>query len=875
MEQLWLNRFRRAANALLLLTIALGCLLVLQKSFHFINKGPLLNVDDSIPNVAVALAEHGRYGFLSSPTQGLHEVDRTHAFFNYGPLYFYFAAALTWLMGPSLVMYRMMHPLGLVGIVLASLFALKRFSLVGPALFAVAIFDIYLQSHWPIARPDIMVSVCVALMLIFAGHAVERGDQLSWFAAGFFACSAVTTHQIAAVLVPVTGVIWLWSVAAEWRDRTAEFWRRAGTSFLAVVLGGGAGAFLYLAAIDFRVRDLWDLGHAGITLYSRPYLEVLNSHLYYAWSSLNRTSFLLLKIGFWGAALLSLVGCFLPALWRRRVLAYVMPPVLVSGCYQLSLGFYGNNHSGYVILSQVATIWAIASLASLAIFWIRERFGRWGERVEMVALVATSLVMVKADVTWAKRPSTWEIEAAGNADINDYIREVESPLPEGAAAWGSLFFGLDAGDRTDLVQFGQMYRVVEDFRVDRRSKIAPDYLVLSSYEIDTDFVRCVGGADTYIENFTKLFPGIHYQPVHLAYAPPYGVTQEYRRVLENDLEGAKTEPSVAVNDGASRQWSTQLSAPWEVTFAPADSVTVNVAEYSIEIERKALRSLVANLPAGFFLIEVGIDRNDSGRVGFLAATPGRYFYWHGGWTNFAVPATPYLPGEKNGFLLVDHLGGPLYVSRFEYASTSQAPPVSHDLRKTAPSSIRALGSSTSRIGGDQSYGVRIVSVRRVSPLADESGRIQPVSVPAWTQWTRQDPNINAVSEVGDLLRLLGSVKSGAWLLQSPPIAVPMHQLFALTVPNEPASGALAIGVLGSDGNWLAPPTLMPRRVAFDTRNSTRVSIVITNSDLGLKKPIDVAVRPPTLVPVAPREQYVDRLMGCRSPYLAKSPDCSN
>ena len=867
-----MNRFRRAVNATLFLAIALGCLIVLQKSFHFINKGPLLNVDDSIPNVAVALAEHGRYGFLSSPTQGLHEVDRTHAFFNYGPLYFYLAAALTWLMGPSLVMYRMMHPLGLVGIVLVLLFALKRFSLVGPALFAVAIFYIYLQSHWPMARPDIMVSVCVALMLIFARHAIEQGDQLSWFAAGFFACSAVTTHQIAAVMVPVIGLIWLWSVAAEWRDRTAEFRRHARTSFLAVVLGGGAGALLYLAAIDFRVRDLWDLGHAGMTLYSRPYLEVLNSHLYYAWSSLNRTSFLFLKIGFCGAALLSLVGYFLPALWRRRVLAYVMPPVLVSGCYQLSLGFYGNNHSGYVILSQVATIWAVASLVSLTIRWICDRFGPRGHHLEVVALVAAVLAVARADVAWARWPSTWESISVGNADINDYIREVESPLPEGAAVWGSLFFGLDAGDRTDLVQFFQMYRVVQDFRADRRSNVAPDYLVLSSYELDTDFVRCVGGADSYIENFTKLFPGVRYLPVHLVYAPPYGVTREYQRVL--DQEDVKPEPGVAVNDGASRQWSTQLSPPLAVTFSPTSSVTVNVAEYSIKTERQALRSLMTNLPAGFFLIEVAIDRRDSGPVGFLTATPGRYFYWHGGWTNFSVPTAPYLPGDQDAFLLVDHLGGPLYVSRFEYAAALQASPPRRDLTKTASSLAKSRRDVMTVTKGDQPYGLTVVSVRRVSVLADESGRIQPLSVPVWTQWTPQNPNLRPGFEGGEL-RLFGSFQSGGWLLQSPPIAVPKHQLFALTVPTEPASGALEVGILGSNGNWLAPPTLMPRRVAFDTRDMNHVSIVITNSDLGFTKPLDVAVGTPILIPIAPREQYVDRLMGCRSPYLPKSPDCAN
>src|SRR5204863_267186 len=87
-----------------------------------------------VDTMASVVAGHGRYGVLSSPVQGVFEVDRTHAFFNYGPLYFYVAAALTWLMGPSLKLYRMLHPLGLVLVVLIAVWAMRRVSMVGPSL---------------------------------------------------------------------------------------------------------------------------------------------------------------------------------------------------------------------------------------------------------------------------------------------------------------------------------------------------------------------------------------------------------------------------------------------------------------------------------------------------------------------------------------------------------------------------------------------------------------------------------------------------------------------------------------------------------------------------------------------------------------------
>src|SRR5579864_5254871 len=115
----------------------------------------------------------------------------------------------------------MLHPAGLVCIVLASVWVFRRISLLGTALLAVMIFDIYLTSQWPLARPDIMVSVCVAFMLIFAARAIHDSGWLNWFAMGFFAASSVTTHQIAAAMIPAAGVIWAWSVIAERREAAA------------------------------------------------------------------------------------------------------------------------------------------------------------------------------------------------------------------------------------------------------------------------------------------------------------------------------------------------------------------------------------------------------------------------------------------------------------------------------------------------------------------------------------------------------------------------------------------------------------------------------------------------------------------------------
>lgn len=840
------QRLVSVVEFILFVAIAAASLIILQKSFHFIDTTPFLNVDDSIPNVAVTLAEHGRYGFLSSPTQGLYDVDRTHAFFNYGPLYFYVAAALTWLVGPSLKLYRMLHPTGLVWIVLASLWVFRRVSIVGTALLAVMIFNVYLISQWPLARPDIMVSVCAAGMLIFAARAISQGGRLNWFGVGFFAVSAVTTHQIAAAMIPVSGVIWVWSSIVRRRDAGAGFLRGLGVSLAALTMGGLAGTLVYLFAIDFRLHDLWVLGTAGMKVHGMPYAEAVQAHFDYAWASLPQFWRRVLEASFGAALLLAIGGSFLTEPTRRRVTSLVMPPVVAALFYQVSLGFYGNQHTGYAILSQVTTCWAIAAMFAAVVASVRDWAGPLGRVFESAVLAGMVLTLANSELTWLRTPSNWEIRAPGNVDISDYVQQVVAPLPERASVWGSLFFGLDAGDRTDLVQYTQVWKVLlDDFGVSRRAELAPDFLLLGSYELDTDSIRSIAGYDTTIENFGKLLPTVKYRLVHLVYAPPFGVTREYERIQESQRDDVTPVPGIAVNDGTNRQWNGALSAPLDVKTLSAEPVTANLSIYSLTPERAALSSARVDLPAGFYLIDVELERPDPSLAGFILATPGEYFYWRGGWTDFSMPAVPYLPGDKNAWVLVDHLGGPLYLSRYE-----NPPAVAH------------------------ASGIKITSVRRVAVLADKTGRIEPVTLPGWSEWQSREAGVSSHLDEKGNLQLKGTADPDAWLIQSPPIMVPQHERLALSLPTEPSSGGVEVGVMDSRGPWLASPTLMPRRVVFDTGTATQVTIVIANSHLGRAKPLDVSIQAGKMVPTKPESEYVDTIMGCRSPYIRLSkPDC--
>ncbi len=325
-------------DAVLILSVVFASLVVLHKSVRALDIVPYLEADDSIPNVAVALAEHGRYGFLASPTQGTRAVDRTHGFYNYGPLYFYVAAAAAWLAGPSLLLFRLFHPAGLIVIVALWLWTFRRVGVAAVAAFAIPLFSINLSVHSPIARPDIAVSMCVAPMLLCMAGAIDERRTSLWWAAGFFAGGAATSHLVASGVVVAAALVWLWSalVASREPDRPPKAWLLR--SLAALVGGGAAAGLVFLMAIDFRMGDLLDLTSDHATAHRRPFVESLAAHVARAWATGNDDDISrLVVVAFIGAACLVLAGPFLPPLRRRQVTAFVMPPVLTVVVHQLTM----------------------------------------------------------------------------------------------------------------------------------------------------------------------------------------------------------------------------------------------------------------------------------------------------------------------------------------------------------------------------------------------------------------------------------------------------------------------------------------------------------------------------------------------------------
>ena len=129
-----------------------------------------LSGDDAMGNISYALATEGRYGFLTSPI--LAHMPRDQGLFSYGPFYFYLGAALIWLFGYSVVLLRTIH-LGVILAVAAAggLWFRKAWG-VGP-LLAVGLLMAFERAHWPMIRPDSLVSFFAVALVISAGMAIR------------------------------------------------------------------------------------------------------------------------------------------------------------------------------------------------------------------------------------------------------------------------------------------------------------------------------------------------------------------------------------------------------------------------------------------------------------------------------------------------------------------------------------------------------------------------------------------------------------------------------------------------------------------------------------------------------------------------------
>lgn len=804
-------------NCILILSFAALSAVVLHHFFSLVGKSPYLATDDALANVSFNFAEWGRYGFPASPLQGGTMAIRTYAFFNFGPWYFLAGGALAWLFGPVFEIQRAIHPFGILVICVLAIVVFRRSCIAAAGIFAAALLWLFVFAHWPMARPDIMVSVLAMAGIAASGVAIRTRQPAWWVLSAFMIAAAISQHQISWALGP--GLIVIWLVASilnfqrevnpgtdsrgRWPDREYRI------AFIAAGVGAIAATVIYLIFIDFRISALVD----HFSYYSKVraasgdhggYLNVLAKHYAVAFSPFPRELFRFAAAGFGLAAILNLVCPFFGFALRRKVFAIVGPPVLIGGAYLLGLGVYGNWHAGYAILSQVSALWAAAAGIAALMVIIHSFWPRGAIRIDRILTLFVAALILWETQLLSEKSEAIQANAATMVNIDDYTNLVAAPMPPRARTWGTVQFGYKSSLRTDYLQLGEGILLASYFKPEVRESIAPDFIVLGYRELNDSFAGTVENAKalTQFKQLAQLFPGSRFELMHMVKAPPYGTTRIYNRV-PRAFERQTVVPSVNVNDGTSRQWGARLMPAVLPVMAHPRNVTFDLPFYGRRVQGTSKRAQQILLGKGVYLIEVVVNRKSRKGSGVLAATHGDRVIGNPNETGYGFEIAPYFFDERKVFLLVRNDGAPVYISQFDE---------------------------------DPEAGFLISSISPVEiiPVRTEKRKLPPLD-----QWRLLSAKGKIKSVTTGSIKVAGDNVPWGMQLGSPPIAVPKKTNIALSLPLEITGGNVAIGVLDSRGYWYLPPRSNLRKLVFNTGPWDTLTIVVAN--IGTPPPTEAAV----------------------------------
>lgn len=763
-----LVRGLRLAAAIVLLAYGL---LVVKDFFGYIDRYPYLAVDDSLANISAALAETGRYGFMASPVQGFTEVSRNTGFFNYGPWYFWLGAGLIWLFGYSLTLMRAIHLMVILGAAVAGIWWFGRFrKLPVGLLFATALIYCFDVAHWPMVRPDAVVSAFAVVLFIAAGLAIAGGGPAAWLVAGFAAGSAATTHLIAWSFVPASVLVFF--VDPHNRQLVPKMWRR----FAGLAAGGLASAVVFYVAANFRFGDHWDTVTAYRDFFTpaaspASFVDVLATHVATAAAFLTAEGLGATGIVFGAVSLVTALVAIASTEARRQSLVVVAPPAIVLISYVASLGMYPNYHHGYVILIHVAVLWLFAAM--LVTLGSTPAVAERRKAIELVVLLVTLFAGITATVGKLETESWKAKTASAWVSIEEYTDEVIGALPNAARAFGTITFGIENPSRVQLVQYVDGVRALERASLEKRSRLAPDYVVWGYPEQRDGMLLGLREGTSGLENLVRLFPDAGYRPVSMVRAAPYGVT----RVLQRQLPGAEAmAPLLAAYDPRARQWQRSLQRTVTVPMSDIPPGTLTMGYSGSLTEHRAQRTRTGILSRGLYLVHVAI-RTGPGRAARLivpAAT-----------RELTVPFTElgppfdfalYTSRDSEVALVVEHPGGAFFLSQFDSSEGADLGDV-----------------SAARVDGFDDY-----------RLAESESTLQPLPDP--NQWTPvTDAGVTAASDNG-VLRVTGNASRGDYQLVSPPVPVLPGRPVMIRIDFAVESGRVCVGALtGNAERWMLPP----------------------------------------------------------------------
>jgi hypothetical protein len=334
-----------------------------------------------------------------------------------------------------------------------------------------------------------------------------------------------------------------------------------------------------------------------------------------------------------------------------------------------------------------------------------------------------------------------------------------------------------------------------------------------------------------------MFPNAKYRLIALVDAPPYGSTRLYSKVGDT---GAAQLPLVAINNGVSEQWAKIIGDPAQFATREVEPVRFSLT-LGRTTEALADRSVEVNLPAGHYLISVDVSGAQPQDVGLIAATETRQFTGTASDLPFRFAQAPYFASERRVFFIVNHSGGPLYVSQFD-----RNPTASFTVAEVRP----------------------IISL---SPLEEHN----PIDVPPVSSWTAT-PGVQSVSPPEDGgTHVVGSRGAYTYELASPPIKIKPNDQMRIEAQLENIDGVTAIGVVGETGSWLVPPKTSKIRADFSTKENKTIQIIVANdNDRPIDQPNQFVLQSPKLYLLhSYTPDYIYQLASCHRSHVPLPQYC--
>lgn len=797
-----MTRAERAIAATLYVLLAIAVLATTHKFFAYIGHYPYWSIDDGLSVVSTSWLQTGHYGDPSVPVEGFSDRQRFRGFFIYGPWPFAAGSLVTWLLGFSVEALRAVHLFAALSLVLVAsrLFTGLR-GAAALTLLAAGIGYTVVQIQWPMVRPDVFVTAFAGALIWATAAAIERRQSWYWFLAGLAAGCGALSHLIGGSLLPASLLAMVAGVAIH-QPLSAKAWLGPA---LSVVAGWLASAAMFYASFGFRFSDHFThllkyrssvTASAATALNSTGPIAVWQEHFRIATSGVAGIYVATVAVAFLVAVALSI-----RALWRRgddtvEVVTVLLPASTIFGLYALTLAFYPNFHTGYVILPQLLGLWLVAGVAYVLLGSAARRFAGAGRFAVMAAALVVAVVVARSSYGLAAQAADDPRLALTRSwiAISEYVDEVLGPLPMRAIAWGAAPFAAEGPERIQLISMETALFLMEKVPSPRRAALAPDYLVWGHPQSQDVLANPFVAPDQLpLDQLRSVLPDSDFTLASIVSGAPYGATRIYQRRL---TPGPARLPAVSVWDAAERRWLHDA--------VPVDGVAWTTGTGSLRISKGPQQwdqlvagGVAAELPAAWYLLRVELA-GDSRQSRVMTAAAGIAHHYPVGDLPPAMDVAPLLADEPL-FLLQHHAGGVLGLNLV-----------------SADPGARVVRVETFRVSGFPDYRL-------------DRERLAEQPLPALAQWTPDGPSGVTAAPDAAGLRVNGNASAWGYQLVSPRIEVVPGSSVTVRLPILVEAGRVCTGILDEQQqNWIVRPLDGAELHRFEAGANRAFVVVVSN-----------------------------------------------